>query len=97
MNVQYGLTFEGFAETIAGYVDEPPTRTDEYHTRFLLRVCRGFLSCEQHNEATRRIIIDQLLPAIGVQSVKELFIRLLNEYPAGYQHERAENVRSVRF
>ena len=97
MRVFKCVTFDSFVESIRGNINEPPTRVDGDTTHLLLKLCRGFLSCEEHNEAMRRVIIDELLPSIGVQSVKELFIGLLNEYPAGYQHQSAENVRSVRF
>ena len=88
MRVLKGVTFDSFVESIRGNINEPPTRVDGDTTRLLLELCRGFLSCEEHNEAMRRIMIDELLPSIGVQSVKELFISLLNEYPAGYRHQK---------
>ena len=92
---QRGLTFEVFIEVSRQHLNEPLAIPDGNPTQMMLSLCRGFLSCMEHNEATRRFIIDELLPTIDNETVKGLFINLLNAFPPGYEHERDENVRTV--
>ena len=76
-------------------LSDPPTSVNGANTRLILHISRGFLSCTDTNSQMRSVLINELIPTIESEAVKNVFINLLNEFPSGYQHQRENSVLRV--
>jgi hypothetical protein len=96
----HGITIDSFiswlttqidGEGIEGSLSLPTNHT----TNLVLSTSRQFLSLPQTNERMRHALINELLPKIELEPVKQLFINLLNEYPANFQRRQQGNIDNI--
>ena len=96
----HGITIDSFiswlttqidGEGIEGSLSLPTNHT----TNLVLSTSRQFLSLPQTNERMRHALINELLPKIELEPVKQLFINLLNEYPANFQRHQQGNIDNI--
>ena len=100
-----GMTIDSFISWLSTHIDGEGIEQvlslpnhDELHstTNLVLSISRQFLSLPQTNERMRHhALINDLLPKIEQEPVKQLFVNLLNEYPENYQQHQQGNIHNI--
>ena len=102
--LRHGITIDRFISWLNLHIDGegieqrlslPMGDEPNHMTNLVLSTSRQFLSSPQTNERMRHALINELLPKIELEPVKQLFVNLLNEYPANYQQHQHGNIHNI--